>query len=114
MRAAATVAAAGIALLVLELAASPGIARPPPPGCNLGVEKQSLSARVGRAQTFRFDGYNAVPPGHTATGVRIAWGDRSTTAGKASTRSRATKKGCFDTVFSGRHAYKHVTCRGGV
>jgi hypothetical protein len=85
-----------------------------PPGCNLGIGGQTAGAVVGRPQTFAFDGFNAVPPGHHANDVRIAWGDGAATSGAAATRSRPSSKGCYETVFSGRHTYTHVTCQRGV
>lgn len=85
-----------------------------PPGCNLDIEGQTIGALVGHDDTFRFNGYNAVPPGDPVGDVLISWGDGTTGAGGAKTLARPFAAGCFETVFTGHHAYTRVTCKNGV
>jgi hypothetical protein len=88
--------------------------QPQPTACGYGNEGQSLTALVGRAQTFRFEVPGAVPAGHGIRAVRVTWGDGTRSSGRAVTRSKPQSKGCYITIFSARHTYKHVTCKAGL
>jgi hypothetical protein len=93
-----------------SLAAKPA----PAPACGYGYEGQAITTLVGRPMTFRFDVPGAVPAGHGIRAVRLTWGDGTQSAGRAATRSKPQSKGCYLTVFSARHTYKHVSCKAGV
>jgi hypothetical protein len=111
---AATAASISLVVLVaLALTTASGVARTASTGCSLGIQGEDVSAFVGRAQTFRFSGYNAVPRGDRVRGVQISWGDGKTTAGTAATRSTPTVPGCYDTVFTARHTYTRTSCAKG-
>jgi hypothetical protein len=103
--------ATALAIAALAIGAAPGVAHPLPPGCNIGYGGQSDTAFVGKAQSFAFTGYNAVPPGHHATDVQISWGDGTTTRGTAKTATKPFSTGCYTTTFSARHVYTRATCR---
>jgi len=106
-------AAVSLALAGLALAPSPGVARELPPGCNLGIQQETVGAPIGHTTTFQFNGYNALPFGHKATDVVISWGDGTRSGGSAKTRATPFAPGCYQTVFTGRHRYAHVSCAGG-
>jgi hypothetical protein len=106
-------ALAGAALFI-GLNASASSAKPLPRGCNLEYRGQLISAFVNQRKTFRFEMYNAVPPGHRIDSVRFAWGDGKSSRGTARTRKKAMFKGCYTTIFTGTHTFKHVDCANGL
>jgi hypothetical protein len=109
--------AAAAALVVVAVCASPpatSATKPLPEGCNLQYGGQLISAFVNRATTFHFEMYNAVPPGHKIRSPRVSWGDGKSSAVSAKTRTKPMFKGCYVTIFTGRHTYHHVDCVGSV
>jgi hypothetical protein len=105
------VAVAGMSATASAIKPTP---QPQAPACGYGYEGQSVTALVGRAQTFRFEVPGAVPAGHEIRSVRFTWGDGTRSSGRAITRSKPQPKGCYTTIFSARHTYKKVTCRAGI
>jgi hypothetical protein len=73
-----------------------------------------VGALVDHSDAFHFHGYNAVPPGHAITGVRIGWGDGTTSIGSAQALAKPFTHGCIETVFTGQHRYTRVRCEAGV
>jgi hypothetical protein len=107
---------ASLAIAVLPTCVGVAVAhtatRALPAGCGLGIQSQGGSTIVGHTQTFRFHGYNAVPPGDAVTDVRFTWGDGTASAGRATASAKRPRRGCVDTTFSARHTYTRTHCTG--